>query len=90
MPINQRQTLHTKNSVILFLAHTVVTISVDIQLHLRWTTAIPRYEGNVSDAIGSQSVKADSCILLICDEIIALRSDGSTCDCSLNVRGIAS
>ena len=72
------KTLHTKNSVILFLAHTVVTISVDIQLHLRWTTAIPRYEGNVSDAIGSQSVKADSCILLICDEMIALRSDGST------------
>ena len=32
MPINQRQTLHTKNSVILFLAHIVVTISVDIQL----------------------------------------------------------
>ena len=32
MPINQRQPLHTKNSVILFLAHTVVTIFVDIQL----------------------------------------------------------
>ena len=64
------------------LAHIVVT-AYHIYLkifssNLRWTPSIPIYEGNMSNCICSQSVKADSCILLICDEIIALRSDGRT------------